>query len=121
MGITVKLIISLVLFVLTIVRGAILSKKGKPYNQAAYNVHKLSALIAVVLAVWAIVEVIKSSIPEITAVIMLILAAAAVLVLFVTGALFTIRKSNYSLMKGIHITGLMFLIISAGAAFYLLR
>jgi hypothetical protein len=121
MSVTFKLLISIILFVVTVTMGFLLSKNRKPYNQAVFNVHKLTALASVILLAWAIIDIITAIIPEAAFVIMLILAVAAVIALFVTGALLSAGKASYLLMKGMHKIALIILIISSGVAFLLLR
>lgn len=43
-------------FVVIFVTGYWLSRRGKPYNSLALNIHKLIALAAAVLVVWALVR-----------------------------------------------------------------
>jgi hypothetical protein len=108
----------IVLFLLTVAFGFWLSKVGKPYNGALFNVHKLIALGAVVFAVIQISKTGIAGSPLL--VVALILAGLCVVALFASGALMSIGKLGYALTLTIHRIAPVVLVIAAGTVIYLL-
>jgi hypothetical protein len=108
----------LLLFILTLAFGFWLSKVGKPYNGALFNIHKLIALGAVVLAVIQISKAGAAGSPLLIAA--LILAGLCAVALFASGALMSIGKLDYALTLTIHRVALAVLVIASGTAMYLL-
>jgi hypothetical protein len=90
------------LSVLTLVFGFWLSHAGKPYNGILFNVHKLIALGAVVLAVFQLTKIPNLLTPVSLVAVGLVLAALSVIALFVSGALMSAGKLDYALMLTIH-------------------
>lgn len=88
-----------------------LSNIGKPYNGLLFNIHKLIALGAVVLAVIQLTKIPNLLMPP-----SLVLAALSVIALFVSGALMSAGKLDYALMLTIHRIGLATLIIGRALA-----
>lgn len=98
-----------------------MSHAGKPYNGVLFNIHKLAALGAVVLAVmqfWRMPGLIDSVALIIG---LLIVAALCVVALFASGALMSAGKLDYALMLTIHRLVLPVLVIVLGLVFYLLE
>ncbi len=114
-----KFSLPLILFLLTLAFGFWLSKVGKPYNGALFNVHKLVALGAVVFAV---IQNSKTGIvgPPLLLV-ALIAVGLCVVALFASGALMSIGKLDYTLTLTIHRIALAVLVIAAGLVVYLLN
>jgi hypothetical protein len=90
-----------ILFVLTLAFGFWLSQQGKPYNGILFNIHKLTALGAVVIAVIQVVQTLKNLNPLSLSALFL-LAAICIVALFVSGALMSAGKLDYALMLSIH-------------------
>ncbi|MDW8278084.1 MAG: hypothetical protein RMJ85_08695, partial [Anaerolineales bacterium] len=109
-----------ILFVLTLAFGFWLSNIGKPYNGLLFNVHKLIALGAVVLAVIQLTKIPNLLTPLSLVAVGLALAALSVLTLFVSGALMSAGKLDYALMLTIHRVGLATLVIGCALALALL-
>lgn len=109
----------ILLFILTLAFGFWLSKVGKPYNRALFNIHKLVALGAVILAAIQISKMDTAGSPLLVAA----LAAGGVCVaaLFTSGALMSMGKLNYILALTIHRIAPVLLVIAAGTAIYLLN
>jgi hypothetical protein len=107
-------------FLLTIVLGFLLSRRGQPYHGLLFNVHKLVALAAVILSFMAIYQLIK--VLDISTLIMILLAilGLGVIALFVSGALMSAGKGEYQVMKLIHNISPFILVIAAGCIVYLL-
>ncbi len=89
-------------YLLTVAIGIWLSQKGKPYLEALFNIHKLLALAGVVLVGVHFSNQYKSGVfPPILNLATAILAAL-VIILFVTGALMSLDKLNYKILRLLH-------------------
>jgi hypothetical protein len=108
------------LFALTIAFGFWLSHAGKPYNGLLFNVHKLIALGAVVLAVVRLASLPRpvNSFALIAG--LLVIAALCILALFVSGALMNAGKLDYAVMLTIHSVAPGALALCCALALYLL-
>lgn len=89
-----------VLFALTLVFGFGLSHAGKPYNGLLFNIHKLMALAGVVFLGVQFSKTLH--VPNGLAIALLIFSALCVIALFVSGALMSAGKLEYSLMLTLH-------------------
>lgn len=87
---------------LTVAFGFWLRKKGKPYNGLLFNVHKLLALGNVIITTVVISRMAENMHMPIAMIVLLVLAALSVIALFGTGALMSIEKLDYSLVRMIH-------------------
>jgi hypothetical protein len=108
-------------FLVTVGVGFWLSRMGKPYNGLLFNVHKLIALATVILAGLAVYQVLKVMDVATLIFLLLVLAALSVIALFVSGALMSAGKGEYSVMKLVHNISPFILVIAMGATVYLLR
>jgi len=108
-------------FLVTIAFGFWLSRLGKPYNGLLFNVHKLIALAAVILAGLAVYQVLKGTDVATLIVLLLVLAALSVIALFVSGALMSAGKGEYRVMKLVHNLSPFILVMAMGTTVYLLR
>jgi len=97
-----NLLIPGIAFLLTIVFGFWLSKVGKPYNVALFNVHKLIALGAVIAAGIKVVGLLKSVDLQTALILLLVVVVLCVIALFASGALMSMNKLDYGLMLTIH-------------------
>ncbi len=113
-----KFFIPILLFALTLVFGFWMSRLGKPYNGALFNIHKLIALGAVVFAV---IQIYKTGITGspllIAALIVLGLCAVA---LFASGAFLSIGNVRYETVKLIHHIALGVAVLVVCSVLYLL-
>ena len=91
-----------ILFLLTLVFGFWLSKAGKPYNGLLFNVHKLIALGAVVIAVVQFSKTFQTTDSLVVLIVLLVVAALCVVALFASGALMSADKLDYVLTLTIH-------------------
>lgn len=109
-----------VLLLLTLGFGFWVSRLGKPYNPALFNIHKLLALGAVVLAVIQFTQALNGTLTQAWILILLILAAVCAAALFASGALMSAGKLSYSAMLLVHQAAPVLLVLSLGGALYLL-
>jgi hypothetical protein len=109
-----------ILFALTLVFGFGLSYVGKPYNGLLFNVHKLIALGAVVLAVVRLASIPRPGDSFALIAGLLVIAALCVVALFASGALMSARKLDDAVMLTIHRVAPGVLAICCALTLYLL-
>jgi hypothetical protein len=100
------------IFMLTVAFGFWLRKKGKPYNGLLFNVHKLLALGNVIITAMVVSRMAENMHMPIAMVVPLVLAALSVIALFGTGALMSIEKLDYSLVRMIHRISIAVLVLA---------
>ncbi len=108
-------------FLLTLVFGLWLSRRGKPYNGLLFNVHKLIALAAVIFTVLAVYRALKGVDVAALMILLLVLAALGVIALFFSGALMSAGKGDFRLMKLTHNISPFILVAAMVYAVYLLH
>jgi hypothetical protein len=109
-----------IVFLLTLGFGLWLSLAGKPYNGLLFNLHKLIALGAVILAGMQLYQLMKNLPPQGLLITLIVLAVLGVLALFASGAFMSIGNLNYQLMLTIHRIALPLEIISMAVIIILL-
>ena len=90
------------LLVLTLGFGVWLSVAGKPYNGILFNIHKLVALAAVVLAVLQFNKMFKVVPATSMMILLLVLAGLCVLALFLSGAFLSIGSGPQGVFLWLH-------------------
>ena len=120
MDIVVRFVIPGILFLLTLGFGFWLSHAGKPLNVVLFNVHKLIALAAVVLAVIQTRNVLKDGEVQFVLIALIALTGLTVVALFATGALMSVNKPAYSTLLTIHKIASPLAVVAAIGALYLL-
>jgi hypothetical protein len=111
-----------ILFLLTLVFGFWLSHAGKPYNGLLINVHKLIALSVVVLMIFQLSKILKSTDPVALITVLLIVAAVCVVAVFASGGLMSAGVLDYSLMLIIHrVSTPVLMIVLALASYFLVK
>ncbi len=106
-------------FLLTLAFGFWLSNAGKPYNGILFNIHKLIALGAVIIAVVQFAQTLKTANALAVIVALLVLAAICVIALFASGALMSAGKLDYGLMLTIHRIAPAVLVVAMALVVYL--
>jgi hypothetical protein len=109
-----------IVFLLTLVFGFWLSLAGKPYNGLLFNLHKLIALGAVILAGRQFYLLMKGLSPQGWLIALIVIAAIGVLALFASGAFMSIGNLDYQAMLTIHRIALPLEVISMAAIIILL-
>ncbi len=104
---------------LTIGLGFWLSRLGKPYNAALFNMHKLVALGVVVLSGLEAVRLLRTGSPDGLLIAALGIAGLAVIGLFVSGALMSTGKLDYTLLLTVHRIAPAALVVVLGLALFL--
>jgi hypothetical protein len=114
-----RFVIPIILFILTLVFGFWLSHVGKPYNGLLFNIHKLIALVCVVLLGIQFSKTIHA--PNWLIIAFLVVSALCVSALFVSGALMSAGKLEYNLMLAIHRVAPFVLVVGLGMVMVLLK
>lgn len=99
---TSTLILPGALFLLTYAFGVWLSVLGKPYHGLIFNIHKLAALGAVVLAVMQINNLLTGANPQFVVIALAAVSVLCVITLFTTGALMSIGKLPHAPLRTVH-------------------
>jgi hypothetical protein len=107
-------------FLLTLVFGFWLSRRGRPYNGLLFNIHKLIALASVILAATRIYQLLKPLDIQAPIAILLVISALSVVALFLSGALMSANQGEYRTIKLIHNASPFILVLSAACTAYLL-
>jgi hypothetical protein len=89
-------------FAMTLIFGIWLSRLGKPYQQILFTIHKLLALAAVVLVGMGFNQRLKSGEVGSEWILLVVLTALMAIVLFTSGALLSLDKLNYKLLRLLH-------------------
>ena len=88
--------------VLTVILGFWLSRLGKPYHQVVFNIHKLIALAAVVMVGLQFSNWFKSGEVQPEWILLVVLIAIMTIILFASGALMSLNKLDYKLLRLLH-------------------
>ncbi len=91
-----------VAFVFTVIFGFWLSRLGKPYHQVVFNIHKLIALAGAVLVGLQFSNWFKSSEVQPEWILLVVLIAIMTIILFASGALMSLEKLDYKLLRLLH-------------------
>ncbi len=111
-----------VLFLITVVSGVVLRRKGTPYGPALLGLHKVTALGLAVFSCYEFyVMFLPAGMPGAAAVISMALLVISAVVLIVTGGLLGKNREADPLQQRLH--GLVTLVFTAAAVilFYLAR
>jgi hypothetical protein len=120
MTMTVKFIIPGILLLLTLAIGFWLSRLGKPYNGLLFNIHKLAALGAVVLAAIQTWNLLKGAGVQPIAFALVAVCVLCVIALFATGAFMSIGNLPHAPLLTVHKIALTILPLSAIGMVYVL-
>ncbi len=109
-----------VVFLLTLVSGVWLSRAGKPYHTAIFNLHKLIALGCVVLAAVQVAGSLRNVEVQAILILLVVLTGICILAQFATGALMSIGRLRYSLLRAVHAAAPVPLAFALGAFVWLM-
>jgi len=107
-------------FLLTVGLGFGVSRAGRPYNSILFNIHKLLALGAVVVTCVQVVRSLRAVGPPALVVVLLVVAALCAVALFASGALLSMGKVDYVLMRAVHRAAPVILAAAMALAVFLL-
>jgi hypothetical protein len=102
MDIVARFVTPGILFLLTLGFGFWLSHAGKPLNPIIFNLHKLIALAAVVLAAIQTRNALEGAEVQLALIALLGPIGLAIVALFVSGALMSANKPAYNTLRTIH-------------------
>ena len=114
-----KFLAPAILFLLTLAFGVWLSLAGKPYNAILFNIHKLIALAAVLVAAIQLYRLLKGTALPVLPIVLIVAAGLCVLALFFTGAMLSAGKLDYPAMLAIHRTAIILVVIIIAGSAYL--
>jgi hypothetical protein len=120
MGTTLRTVGIGVAFVLTFVFGYWVSHLGKPYNAILFNIHKLIALVVVVLLTVTLVRTGREARLGATEIIASVVAGLFLIGLFATGALLSIDKPMPPIVLRLHHVTPYLAVLSTAVTLYLL-
>jgi hypothetical protein len=120
MGLAAKFVIPGVLFILTLVFGFRLSRSGKPYRGLIFNIHKLIALAAVIVAAIQTFNALKIGEAQPILIVLLIVIGLCAVALFVTGALMSAKHATGRALLTIHSIAPLLTVLAAIGVLYLL-
>ena len=115
-----KLLLPVILFVSTLGFGLWLSLSGKPYNGFLFNIHKLLALGAVILAGVQVYNLMKSLPPQGWLFALIVVTVLCAVALFASGAFLSISNLNAQVLLNVHRIAIAVAIICVAAAIALL-
>ena len=116
----VKFVTPGVLFILTLVFGFWLSRSGKPYHTLIFNIHKLIALAAVVVAATQTFNALRIGETQPILIGLLVVIGVCAVALFVTGALMSANKATGRAALTIHKIAPLLAALAALGTLYLL-
>jgi hypothetical protein len=109
-----------ILLSLTLAFGLWLSHAGKPYNGLLFNAHKLAALGAAGLTAVQLAQTLKHAEATASVLVLAVLAALGVIALFASGALISMGKLDYGVMRIVHRLAPVLAILAAASIVHLL-
>lgn len=119
MNIMFKVLITLIALIIVIILGFILSKNGKPYSTVLFTFHKLIALAMIIYTFIYIRQHAFNVMSNFELSITLSITIICILVLFTTGALLSLGKLDYFLLKQLHLLVAIFLSVSSISFIYI--
>jgi hypothetical protein len=116
-----RFVLPLILLILTFAAGFWVSRSGKPYKAAIFNIHKLLALAAVIFATIVVVNLLKISTHSSLVITLFVLSGVSVIALFATGALLSAQKTISKTWQLLHHIVPYLLVCSVTAAILFLK
>lgn len=115
-----RVVITGIFFLGIFLSGIWLSRTGKPYSMAIFNLHKLIALGAIVFLALSINAIRPVTTFETTQIIAIVVTAACFLVTIISGGLIAIDKPMPGILAVIHKLSPYLTALSTAAMLYLL-
>lgn len=122
MNFVVKTILTVILFVITVLLGFWLHKSGRPFDTFLFTIHKLTALATVFFGSMLLYTKLKISNHFGIVPVLVIIIGGALLSLIVSGAILSTESKIYGAMLMVHDVGTIVTVISLVVLiFYLLK
>lgn len=118
--IALRMVLTGLLFLFTIVFGVWLSNSGKPLNTLIFTIHKLTALAAVVFTVIMIHNLLKNVEAKVIILTLIVVVGLSALALFISGVLLSLGKPVNNIVLTIHRIMTIVTVISTAVTIYLL-
>ena len=115
---SVKLFISGIVFIITLVSGIWLSKTGKPYQTLPFNLHKLIALAFIVITYFIYRSIFKSIDTYNLALILTIICGLVAVVLLATGGMLSQAGEVKNSLVVVHKIFTLLLLFSVALFYY---
>ena len=96
----------------------LLGNSGKPINPILFNVHKLIALASVVYAAIFIFNLAKAAEMKTLILVLIIASILLVIALFASGAMISMGTPIYNILRSIHISSTVLIIITLVLTLY---
>jgi len=109
-----------IVFLLTLASGFWLSRSGKPLKTGIFTLHKLIALVAVVVTALQIYNALKILDVAPIMIALIVVIGLCVVALFATGALMSADRPGYRSLLTIHNLAPLLAVIAGVAVIYLL-
>ena len=120
MSIQQNILLSGIFMAITIVIGIWLSRSGKPYNNIVLAIHKLIVLVNIGFAVFLFINIYQIATVGSFLIALTISAGLAVIALFATGAIMSIKKKSTTLLRVVHILATILVSASTVVILYLM-
>jgi hypothetical protein len=98
----VRIAVTGIAFLLMLITGVVLTRKGKPLNKTVFAFHKIFSLLTIVLLIWVALPYLKAEGNSSQLIIAAIITAGVILVSFVSGALLNFEKVMPQFVTIIH-------------------
>lgn len=116
----IRILLTILIFLLMIISGVGLSRKGKPYNVILFNIHKMISLGAIGMMLITVLYYSKDSIIGKNEVMSIIITGILFLTLLISGGLLNIKKEMPKILLVLHRALPIVLLVSAFFAVFLL-
>jgi hypothetical protein len=118
-NLTIRIVLAIGFFVLMLLSGIWLRRKGKPYNKLIFTIHKIIVLLTILFVARYII-LLKNTVEmvQLTLTVMWITLAFFV-VSFISGALLSFEKPMPKALTILHRSSALLVTILAGVAVYL--
>jgi len=103
MSMLFKGMITVFALIIVMIFGFLLSRYGKPYSDVLFTIHKVVALALIIYTFLYIKQHTSIIINNLWLVLLLVIVVICIIALFLTGALLSIGKVDYYMLKRIHL------------------
>jgi hypothetical protein len=115
-----KIIINAILVLTTILSGIWLSRLERPLNTPVFTIHKIIAILTIILTAIIIYQLRKNVDLSNIDLILIIVTGLIFIIVFVTGGLLSFDKLENEVLQIVHKVTPLLLIISTGLTIYML-
>ncbi|MBN2348039.1 MAG: hypothetical protein JXJ22_04330 [Bacteroidales bacterium] len=102
MSLVLKIVVTGILFIVSIITGFWLHSIGRPLSTLMFTVHKLTAIVSVIFAVLIVSNQIKFTHPGTSVIVAALITGICVLFLIVSGALLSFEKPGIQMLVVVH-------------------